>query len=253
MCARSYMIKMGILPIFEIDNTSGEYIMKTGNDLTLDELKKQLGEWLDLGYIAPEDIPSIELYMDQVTTFMDRYLSKNKRTEEDKTLTKTMINNYTKNSLLPPPSKKRYSKEHIILLIYIYYFKNVVTINDIQVVLKPLIEKYYDNKDATHSLESIYNTLYELEKIQYENTEMSITKTLELIEQGFEDKDDEYLKKLTFLALLGYDIYLKKKFMESIIDDMAKDMVAEDKPEEKKAKDKTKDKAKEKSKDKTIK
>ncbi|MBR3833397.1 MAG: DUF1836 domain-containing protein [Lachnospiraceae bacterium] len=192
------------------------------------ELKKQIGQWLDLGYIAPEDIPSIELYMDQVTTFMDRYLSKNKRTEEDKTLTKTMINNYTKNDLLPPSNKKRYSKEHIILLIYIYYFKNVVTINDIQVVLKPLIENYYDNKQASYSLEEVYTTLYELEKIQYDNTEMSITKTLELIEQGFDGKDDEYLKKLTFLALLGYDIYLKKKFMESIIDDMAKNMAKEE-------------------------
>ncbi len=222
-----------------------------GKDLKLEELKKQIGQWLNLGYIAPEDIPSIELYMDQVTTFMDRYLSKNKRTEEDKTLTKTMINNYTKNDLLPPPNKKRYSKEHIILLIYIYYFKNVVTINDIQVVLKPLIDNYYDNKDATHSLEEVYTTLYELEKLQYENTEASITKTLELIEQGFQGKDDEYLKKLTFLALLGYDIYLKKKFMESIIDDMAKDMVKKEeestpkeKTKEKAAKDKTKEKTK---------
>lgn len=211
-------------------------------EIRMRELKDQISNWLDLGYIAPEDIPSIELYMDQVTTFMDRYLSKNKRTEEDKTLTKTMINNYTKNDLLPPPNKKRYSKEHIILLIYIYYFKNVVTINDIQVVLKPLIDNYYDNKAAAHSLEEVYTTLYELEKLQYENTEASITKTLELIEQGFDGKDDEYLKKLTFLALLGYDIYLKKKFMESIIDDMAKDMVKkEDDPV---AKDKAKDKAK---------
>lgn len=223
-----------------------------GKDLKLEELKKQIGQWLDLGYIAPEDIPSIELYMDQVTTFMDRYLSKNKRTEEDKTLTKTMINNYTKNDLLPPPNKKRYSKEHIILLIYIYYFKNVVTINDIQVVLQPLIDNYYDNKDAKHSLEEVYTTLYELEKLQYENTEDSITKTLELIEQGFDGKDDEYLKKLTFLALLGYDIYLKKKFMESIIDDMAKNMVKKD--EENTSKDKAKEKAaKEKAKDKSKK
>lgn len=225
--------------------------MEAKKEIKMEELKKQIGEWLDLGYIAPEDIPSIELYMDQVTTFMDRYLSKNKRTEEDKTLTKTMINNYTKNDLLPPPNKKRYSKEHIILLIYIYYFKNVVTINDIQVVLKPLIDNYYDNKDATHSLEDVYGTLYELEKLQYTNTEGSITNTLELIEKGFEGKDDEYLKKLTFLALLGYDIFLKKKFMESIIDDMAKSMVKDEEspakekaPKEKTKEPKTKDKPK---------
>ncbi len=223
----------------DFDNTSGEYSMKMGNEIRMEELKKQIGQWLDLGYIAPEDIPSIELYMDQVTTFMDRYLSKNKRTEEDKTLTKTMINNYTKNDLLPPPNKKRYSKEHIILLIYIYYFKNVVTINDIQIVLKPLIDNYYDNKDASHSLEDIYSSLYELEKLQYESTEGSITNTMELIEKGSFGKDDEYLKKLTFLALLGYDIYLKKKFMESIIDDMAKNMAKDEKKEEKQPKEKT--------------
>ncbi len=227
------------------------YSMEMGKDLRIEELKNQIKQWLDLGYIAPEDIPSIELYMDQVTTFMDRFLSKNKRTEDDKTLTKTMINNYTKNDLLPPPNKKRYSKEHIILLIYIYYFKNVVTINDIQVVLKPLIEGYYDNKDANHSLEDVYTTLYELEKLQYTNTSDSITKTLELIEQGFDGKDDEYLKKLTFLALLGYDIYLKKKFMENIIDDMAKHMVkSEDEQlaKEKVSKEKAPKEKKEKSK-----
>ena len=69
-------------------------------DIEKDSLKKQIREMTQLGYIAPEDLPSIELYMDQVTTFMDKYLSQNKRYEEDKTLTKTMINNYTKNNLL---------------------------------------------------------------------------------------------------------------------------------------------------------
>ncbi len=189
-----------------------------------DTLENQIKEWLDLGYIAPEDIPSIELYMDQVTTFMDKYLSKNKRTDEDKTLTKTMINNYTKNDLLPPPNKKRYSKEHIILLIYIYYFKNVVSINDIQVMLKPLIDNIYGSNKAPQGLEDIYASLYSLEKEQFKFTEESLIKTMELVERDDISKEDEYLKKLSFLSLLGYDIFLKKKLMENIIDDMAGDI-----------------------------
>ena len=52
-------------------------------DIEKDSLKKQIREMTQLGYIAPEDLPSIELYMDQVTTFMDKYLSQNKRYEED--------------------------------------------------------------------------------------------------------------------------------------------------------------------------
>lgn len=190
-------------------------------EIKKETIKKQVREWINLGYIAPEDIPSIELYMDQITTFMDKYLSKNKRTEEDKTLTKTMINNYTKNELLPPPDKKRYSKEHIILLIYIYYLKNVISINDIQTVLTPLIDKYYDGKDKKYSLEDIYSNIYELEKRQFFNTANSITKTYELIERGFSSDDDDYLKEFTFLSLIGYDIFMKKKLMEHIIDEMA--------------------------------
>ena len=59
-----------------------------------------------IDYIHAEDIPNIDLYMDQVTTLMDSGLSSSKRYEEDKVLTKTMINNYAKNNLLPPPDKK---------------------------------------------------------------------------------------------------------------------------------------------------
>jgi hypothetical protein len=56
-----------------------------------------------LNYIKPGDVPNIDLYMDQVTTFMDEHLSDVKRYEDDKILTKTMINNYTKNDLLSVP------------------------------------------------------------------------------------------------------------------------------------------------------
>lgn len=195
-------------------------------ELQKETLKKQIRELIKLDYIKPEDIPSIELYMDQITTFMDKHLDQNKRTEEEKTLTKTMINNYTKNELLPPPNKKRYSKEHIILLIYIYYLKNVVSINDIQTVLTPLIKDFYGNSDAKYSLTEIYSSLYEMEKHQYFNTENSIVKTLELIERDFPGSEDAYLKKLTFLSLLDYDIFMKKKLMEHIIDEMAEEQKA---------------------------
>ena len=86
------------------------------------EFEKQLEEWMKLDYVLPEDLPNIELYMDQVTTFMEEQLASSKRYPEDKILTKTMINNYAKNNLLPSPEKKRYSREHLLLLIFIYYF-----------------------------------------------------------------------------------------------------------------------------------
>ena len=98
----------------------------------LSELLKQLKS---IDYIKPEDIPNIDLYMDQVTTFMEDNLASTKRHHDDKILTKTMINNYAKNKLLPPPEKKRYSREHLLMLIFIYYFKNILSISDIQTLL----------------------------------------------------------------------------------------------------------------------
>ena len=96
-----------------------------------------------IDYVKSIDIPNIDLYMDQVTTFMDTHLSASKRFGEDKILTKTMINNYAKNNLLPPPEKKKYSKNHILLLIFIYYFKNVLSFNDIEQLFSPISENHF--------------------------------------------------------------------------------------------------------------
>ena len=101
----------------------------------LSELLKQLKS---IDYIKPEDIPNIDLYMDQVTTFMDEQLAASKRYESDKILTKTMINNYAKNNLLPSPDKKKYSKEHVLTLLFIYYFKNILSITISAQFLIPL-------------------------------------------------------------------------------------------------------------------
>ena len=37
-------------------------------------------------HVTPEEIPNIDLYMDQVTTFMEEHLKDSKRYEEDKVL-----------------------------------------------------------------------------------------------------------------------------------------------------------------------
>ena len=99
---------------------------------TKDLLNSILSSISRIDYIRPNEIPNIDLYMDQVTTFMEEQLKRTKRYEEDKILTKTMINNYAKNNLLPPPVKKKYSKEHVLVMIFIYYFKNILSISDIQ-------------------------------------------------------------------------------------------------------------------------
>ena len=175
-------------------------------------------------YIKPEDIPNIDLYMDQVTTFMDSKLRPSARFPgEDKILTKTMINNYAKNDLLPPPIKKKYSKEHVLLLIFIYYYKGILSISDIQTLLNPITEKYFQNGQE-FNLESIYREVFGMEKCQVERLKEDVVEKYKLAENTFgeaPEEDREFLRKFSFICMLSLDVYVKKMIIEKLIDDLA--------------------------------
>lgn len=173
-------------------------------------------------YIKPGDLPNIDLYMDQVTTFMEEQLASTKRYKEDKILTKTMINNYAKNKLLPAPEKKRYSKEHLLMLVFIYYFKNILSINDIQTLMKPITEKYFKSvseKDLTY----IYEEVFSMEDSQIEKLKKDLTESYRVSQTTFEDADEEdreFLKTFSFICLLSFDVYMKKLLIEKLVDTM---------------------------------
>lgn len=195
------------------------------NTTTFQELKQSIKKWIELDYIEPEDIPTIELYMDQVTTFMDKQLRGNKRDPEDKILTKTMINNYSKNDLLPPSNKKRYSKDHIILLIYIYYMKNFLSIGDIQSLLEPMTDRYFEAETGTNMLD-IYKDLFQLEKLYGVKVRESIQEVCEIAEKEFKSEDD-YLKTFAMITMLSYDIYEKKQIIERLVDSLRETYISE--------------------------
>lgn len=176
-----------------------------------------------LDYINPEIIPNIDLYMDQVTTFMDTNLQSSKRRTQDKILTKTMINNYAKNNLLPPPVKKKYSKDHMLMLIFIYYLKNILSISDIQTLLNPLSEKYFASNSSL-SLEDIYTNIFQLESEQFHSLLKDVLKKFNRSKEMFQneaEEDQEFLQTLSFVSMLSFDVYVKKQMIERIIDEMS--------------------------------
>lgn len=180
-------------------------------------------EKLSADYIHPSGIPDIDLYMDQITTFMDEHLSATKRYDDDKILTKTMINNYAKNNLLPPPEKKKYSKDHLLILTFIYYYKNILSINDIQTLLDPIKSMYF-KKERTPDLSAIYEGLFNMEMSQSEPILNDIRSKLNAAGTLFPETEGEEKDLLTFfsfICLLSYDIYVKKQFVEKLIDKMA--------------------------------
>lgn len=177
-------------------------------------------------HIKPEELPNIDLYMDQVTTFMEQRLrSATRNPNEDKILTKTMINNYAKNDLLPSPNKKKYSREHILLLIFIYYMKGVMSISDIQKLFSPLNEKYFGT-DKEFNLQDIYNEVFSMEYDQIDSLKKDIIKKFRTSEKTFTEVPEderEFLQLFSFICLLGYDVYVKKLLIEKIIDGMAEE------------------------------
>ena len=190
---------------------------------TSDMLKSIFDTFSGLDYIRPEDIPNIDLYMDQVTTFMEEHLKKTRRYPEDKILTKTMINNYAKNNLLPSPEKKRYSKDHLLMLIFIYYFKNILSITDIQKLLGPITAKYFKGepgKDMTY----VYNEVFGMENRKIDQLIKNLLKDYRFSSATFQDADEEdqeFLKRFSFICLMSFDVYIKKMIIEKMIDDIS--------------------------------
>ena len=172
--------------------------------------------------VSSDSIPDMPLYMDQVRTFMEGSLHKCKRRPDDKILTKTMINNYAKNSLLPPPDNKRYSKEHIMVLIFIYYFKQMLSMNDIQKLMDPIYNDYFGkNPDkSSSSFDDIYSLVM---KHMEEGKKDSLDMVLEKIGESGKPspsnaQKEDYLKLFFLICDLLFDIYSKKVIVEKLID-----------------------------------
>ena len=202
-----------------------------------DDLLNSIRESLDrVKYISPEDIPNIDLYMDQVTTFMDSRLQSSARYPgKDKILTKTMINNYAKNDLLPPPVKKKYSREHVMLLVFIYYYKGFLSISDIQTLLKPITEHYFQNGQA-YNLEDIYREAFGMEDKMLQSMKADVEEKFKISQEAFQgapQEDMDFLHKFAFICMLGFDVYLKKLMIEKMIDELNHSRKAEARKKEK--------------------
>lgn len=166
-----------------------------------------------------DDIPNIDLYMDQVTTYLNNKFAATKRRDDDKLMTKTMINNYAKSRLLPSPDKKKYSKDHIITLIMIFFFKNVLSINDVTKLLSPMLETYFHNEEIP--LENIVNKFLDYAKISDISDSIidEVNESIKIFdEMDVENKD--YLQTVGLITMLSYDTFIRKLLIEKLIDSL---------------------------------
>ena len=175
-----------------------------------------------IDYVKSIDIPNIDLYMDQVTTFMDKQMASSKRYEDDKVLTKTMINNYAKNNLLPSPEKKKYTKEHLLVLTFIYYFKSFLSIKDIEMLLRPVTDRYF-HTGSKLNLTHIYDEVCSFEKDRIDTLKEELKAMYASSSETFSEEneqDREFLQLFSFICTLSFDVYVKKQIIEKLIDSL---------------------------------
>lgn len=186
------------------------------------KLNKILHTLADIEYIQPEDIPNIDLYMDQVLTFLDQGLGTIREATEEKAMTKTMINNYTKNQILPPPEKKKYSRDHMMDLIFIYYMKNFLAMKDIKAILDPINERYFGSKGDLDFLD-IYPEIVKIESVNSRELIKDVIRKYNASRGTFTDQSEEdqkVLQDFAFICMLSFDVFIKKIMIEQFIDDL---------------------------------
>ena len=191
-----------------------------GNDKSQELLLYLLDAVDKVDLIDPSEIPDISLYMDQVTTYMDEHLKQSRRRDEDKILTKTMINNYAKNKLLPPPERKKYAKEHIMLLILIYYFKGTLSLQDIQAVMEPISSRYF-HTDSERGIDDLYAEIVRMNRDRQKNFREDVNDMVDTAADYFSDAKDEereFLRVLAMINMLSYDVFVRRMLIEKLID-----------------------------------
>ena len=171
------------------------------------ELTEIIDKVVNKSDLKASDIPSLDLYMDQIMTLFEEHLQDNKRYDDDKLLTKTMINNYSKAGVIKPVKGKKYTKEQIIGMLLIYNLKNTITIQEIKHILAPI----YNNDN---SLEDIYNQFIEIKKLQDEELKPLLLKTINTFDLDI-NNDDQRLITIMALASLSNQL---TSIIQGIID-----------------------------------
>lgn len=209
------------------------------NSKKLEELIREAVGDADL---RAEEIPSLDLYLDQITSLATQKRQEGSPRFYDRVLTKTMVNNYSKDGLIRPIKGKKYSREHIMQMLLVYDMKNTLSIGEIDHVLKHLYAS--PNYDA-RMMETVYRRY--LETKERERQQIADVVGAYVAENGFDVENEEDFLVL-LLGLSNLSSYLK-----NVVQALLEEQYLKTSKKAKKDKDKDKDKEKESKKEKKAK
>ena len=172
-----------------------------------------------------DDFPEIDLYMDQVIQLFESKLSYTKRNEDDKILTKTMINNYAKGNLLMKIKNKKYTKEHMILIGLIYNLKGSLSLTDIKTMFDPIINAFANESD--YPLYDVYEAFLKIYDSNLEDLRSSSKKIYNHVQELIQDNKDklgDFEEKFLLICAYVSMSNLYRRMSEKIIDECFSDL-----------------------------
>ena len=207
-----------------------------------DELYNIAKDAINDAELRSNDIPSIDLYVDQILNLLSERVAQGSDRFTDKQLTKTMINNYSKEGLITPVKGKKYNKEQILQMLTIYTLKGTLSIGEI----KRILDGAYASEgfDAA-SLVALYDRHLDIKE---ENREYALETLAEIIERNDLDIDNDIDYISTVCALTSFSAHLRN-MAQAMIDARFPEQTKNESDEEKKANKKAAKEAKKKKKE----
>lgn len=174
-------------------------------------MNKKMEAFFNYKGIDTDEIPNIPLYMDQLLGLFEDFFSDFRRDEDEKIMTKTMVNNYVKSKVINPPVKKKYSKEQVMLLALVYQLKNILAISD--------VKGFFDLYDNDNLSEEERNQLIEEYFNIYNTVELEHIKTLQERYENFKATMTKENDKKALVARLLVEADLNKRLALLIMDE----------------------------------
>ena len=199
-----------------------------------EEMKALVAEAVRDADLRAEEIPSIDLYLDQITSLMADKLTEGSERFADRVLTKTMINNYSKDGLISPINGKKYNKEQILQMLLVYSMKNTLSIGEIKRVLQNVYAAPDYSEEMLQKVWQRFLSIKDLERAEaFDNVNDLLTR-LEL------DPNDDADFFTLLLSLSAWSSYLKnivQALLEAryLDEEDLKKVLAKQQKEEKKA------------------
>lgn len=184
--------------------------------------KQVIEEFTEKGIIPSEDFPDLALYIDQAANVMNKELEIYKKNEKDQVITKTMIGNYVKHNMLPRPVNKKYTKNHLILLTLIYYLKGSFQMDEIEKLMKPLLDNYNSEFDEKINLMGVYDGILELQSAEYNTMAQRTKQDIETIKHYLTDSgqfDDNILELFMFIVSLSIKADAQKFLAQKLLNE----------------------------------